>query len=139
METNIPDFIKLPFKYREQMLALALAANRLEVCGLVGGSDNEVKAIYPVPNVADDPAHQFLMGPEQQIETMRRIRDSGQDMIGIFHSHPETEAVPSATDRDKAAYPDMFYFIISLLGEEPALSCFYYNGEAFFETGIVLT
>ncbi len=34
-------------------------------------------------------------------------------MLGIYHSHPGGENVPSATDVERAYYPDVAYFIVS--------------------------
>ena len=45
---------------------------------------------------------------------MRRIRESGQALLGVYHSHPRTAAYPSASDVEMAFYPEAFYFIISL-------------------------
>jgi proteasome lid subunit RPN8/RPN11 len=45
---------------------------------------------------------------------MRRIRESGQTLLGVYHSHPRTPAYPSASDVEMAFYPEAFYFIISL-------------------------
>ena len=138
MENRPPELIKLPLVLKKRMLAHALAEPEVEVCGLAGGSDNLVTSIYPVINIAEDPGHRFLMGPEAQIESMRRIRETGEEMIGIYHSHPDSAAEPSAIDLEMAAYPDLFYFIISLQSREPQLLCFFYDGRAFSKTGITL-
>ena len=138
MENRIPELIKLPLVLKERILAHALADPEVEVCGLVGGSDNLVTSIYPVSNIAQDPGHRFLMSPEGQIESMRRIREAGEDMIGIYHSNPDSAAEPSATDLEMAAYPDLFYFIISLQSRETQLACFLYNGRTFSKTGVTL-
>ncbi len=131
METRIPKSIKIPVQLKEQILEQALSRPVEEVCGLAGGTGNQVNSIYPVTNIAADPKHQFLMAPEEQFETMRRIRESGEEMIGIYHSHPESPAEPSATDIEMAAYPDVFYFIISLRVKQPELVCFHYDGSKF--------
>jgi proteasome lid subunit RPN8/RPN11 len=121
------------------MLEQALSRPVVEVCGLAGGTGNLVSNIYPVTNIAADQKHQFLMAPEEQFETMRRMRKSGEEMIGIYHSHPESPAEPSASDIEMAAYPDVFFFIISLRVKQPELVCFYYDGLKFvrIETEII--
>jgi proteasome lid subunit RPN8/RPN11 len=45
---------------------------------------------------------------------MRRIRETGQSLLGIYHSHPRTPAYPSPADVEMAFYPEAAYFIISL-------------------------
>jgi proteasome lid subunit RPN8/RPN11 len=45
---------------------------------------------------------------------MRRMREAGHQMFGIYHSHPRSKAYPSPTDVKMAFYPEAIYFIISL-------------------------
>jgi proteasome lid subunit RPN8/RPN11 len=139
MKTRIPKSIKIPAVLKSRILEQALSRPVEEVCGLAGGTGNLVKTIYPVTNIATDTKHQFLMAPEEQFEIMRSMRESGEEMIGIYHSHPESLAEPSATDIEMAAYPDVFYFIISLRVKQPELVCYYYDGLKFFriETDII--
>ena len=104
-----------------------------EVCGLLGGTGSRAGSFYPVRNVAADAASEFLMDPEQQIEVMRRMRESGETLVGIFHTHPDSTAVPSAKDLEQAAYPGTRYLILSLAGRDPVLKAYYYDGQAFRE------
>ncbi|MGH2417959.1 MAG: Mov34/MPN/PAD-1 family protein, partial [Candidatus Limnocylindria bacterium] len=43
---------------------------------------------------------------------------AGQDLVGIFHSHTHTPAVPSPTDLRSAQYPDAFYLVATLSDPE---------------------
>jgi len=52
------------------------------------------------------------MDEAQKIDAMRKIREAGEEMFGIYHSHPSSEAVPSVTDIKEAAYPDAVYFCL---------------------------
>jgi len=54
------------------------------------------------------------MEPKQQLKAMKEIRNLGLEMIGIYHSHLETEAYPSAHDVELAYYPEAFYVIVSI-------------------------
>ncbi|MEL6151319.1 MAG: Mov34/MPN/PAD-1 family protein, partial [Chloroflexota bacterium] len=54
------------------------------------------------------------MDPQQQINTMLRWQREALDLIGIYHSHPQTSPIPSQTDIRDAAYPDSAYLIVSL-------------------------
>lgn len=110
---------------------MARASPRLEVCALLGGEDNRLTSIYPVTNIADDPSSRFLLDPEGHIEAMKAMREAGEKLRGIFHSHPAAPATPSATDQALASYPDMFYLIVSLTAAQPELQAHYYDGNAF--------
>ncbi len=42
------------------------------------------------------------------------MRENGEALFAIYHSHPTSPAEPSAIDLELAAYPDALYLIISL-------------------------
>ena len=57
------------------------------------------------------------MDPEQQGEALRRIAERGEELLGIYHSHPKAPAVPSQSDIAQAVhYPDAIRLIVSLDG-----------------------
>jgi len=56
----------------------------------------------------------FAMDPTQQIAAMRAMREGGEELFAIYHSHPDSPPLPSATDLAQANYPDVLYLIISL-------------------------
>src|SRR5690606_3436479 len=76
---------------------------------------------YPMANVAEDPIRRYLMDPEEQFAVLRTMRRRGEELVGIYHSHPATAPVPSATDIDLAYTKDAVYLIVSLAGPRPEL------------------
>jgi proteasome lid subunit RPN8/RPN11 len=42
------------------------------------------------------------------------MRERGEELFGIYHSHPKTPPLPSKSDLAQAAYPEALYLIISL-------------------------
>lgn len=85
-----------------------------ECCGLLSGSNGMITDIHPLRNDADKPETRYSARPEELFAAMRRIREGGQALLGVYHSHPRTPAYPSASDVEMAFYPEAFYFIISL-------------------------
>ena len=126
-----PETLALPAALRRQMLEHALAAPGEEVCGLVGGRRGTLLHYYPVANDAPDRARRFFMNPAEQVDAMRRMRAGGEELMGIFHSHPLAPAEPSAMDLELAAYPGTVYFIASLAGSAPEFKAYRYDGAAF--------
>lgn len=107
--------ICLPRKLTNQLLHLAQLSPEAEVCGLVGADSNGMPAsCYPISNGAATPQNRFLLDAGQQIAAMKQMRDKGESLYAIYHSHPSTPAVPSATDIEQAAYPEALHLIISL-------------------------
>jgi proteasome lid subunit RPN8/RPN11 len=102
---------------RELALALLAEAQRSpaqEVCGLIAARGGTPQRLIPIRNIATDPSRRFEMEPQQQIEALREIRQQGEQLWAIYHSHPDAPARPSARDLDDAAYPDALYLVISL-------------------------
>ncbi len=84
-----------------------------EACGILAGKDYKVEKVYEMVNT-DNSAKTFFMEPKQQLKVMKEIRNLGLEMIGIYHSHLETEAYPSAHDVELAYYPEASYVIVSI-------------------------
>lgn len=106
--------VKLPRTLINGMLSHAQHSPEVEVCGLIASTPDGHFEIYPVANVATEAEHLFRMDPSVQIDAMRHMRDAGEELFAIYHSHPHAPAEPSVRDLAEAAYPDALYLIISL-------------------------
>jgi len=106
--------IQIPRKIANQLLHLAQISPDLEVCGLIGSKQGLPCSCYPIKNTAGQPQQRFQLDPSQQIAAMAKMRDLGEELFAIYHSHPTSPAIPSVTDLNLASYPDAFYLIISL-------------------------
>lgn len=104
----------LPRQLVNQILHQAQASPDLEVCGLITAKDGRPRRCIPVPNVSDQPQRLFAMDPKQQIDAQRRMREQGEELFGIYHSHPHSPAEPSDADLEQAGYPEALYIIVSL-------------------------
>ena len=60
----------------------------------------------------------FEMDPMELFQFFRSLRATENVHLGIYHSHPSTEAYPSTTDVQESFYPDCSYFIVSLKDPE---------------------
>lgn len=107
-----------------------------EVCGWLAGKGSEIGRVYPVPNAAKDPRVEFVMAPEMQLYTMREVRNLGLELIGTYHSHPRTPAVPSLRDRRLAFYPDAAHVIVSLARGAADFRCYRITGSGVFEVAL---
>jgi proteasome lid subunit RPN8/RPN11 len=85
----------------------------LECCGLLGGAVDLFTDYYPLANRAETPVNRFFAAPEEVFQAMRQMRAIGQQLLGIYHSHPDSRAYPSARDIELAFYPEAIYFIFS--------------------------
>lgn len=106
--------ILLPRPLVQQLFHLAQASPDSEICGLISAADGSPRRCYPVANVSGDPAHLFDMDAQGQVQALRDIRERGETLFAIYHSHPYAPPEPSARDREHIGFPEAYYLIISL-------------------------
>lgn len=124
--------LSLPVALRAAILEHAQATPAAEVCGLLGGRGDLVVSRYPIANVATEPADTFEMDAREQLAAFKTMRERGEALSGIYHSHPAGPAEPSARDLEWAAYPGVPYLIVSLATPGvPVLAGFVFDGGAF--------
>lgn len=85
-----------------------------EACGILAGRNGVVEKVYQMQNVSETPATRYFMKPQEQLKVFKEIRKLNLEMVGIYHSHVDSPAYPSATDLELAFYPEAIQIIISL-------------------------
>jgi len=117
--------ITLDASQRDQIFAYARAADPYECCGLIGGENGHAKSIYPLRNVASNSEISYEAAPEELFTAQRQMRERGEQLLAIYHSHPKSQKpFPSETDVKLAYYPAATYLIVGLGGEVPSLRAF---------------
>ena len=117
----------------EKIIEHARAAHPLEGCGLiVGPGPGEGQRFIPMENALAS-ATAYEIDPAQLIRTLRNLRDAGEELVAIYHSHPSGPAHPSRRDIERAYHPDAAYLIVSLAEpEHPRAAVFRISkGESF--------
>ena len=121
----------------DQMIAHAKREAPYEGCGLLAGEGSLVTAFYEIKNlpgndpriielkIPEDRTVRYMMDPAEQFQAIRSMRARGLAMMGIYHSHPHSPAIPSATDIRLAFYPEVFYLIVSLEKRSPDFRAFF--------------
>jgi proteasome lid subunit RPN8/RPN11 len=100
------------------------------------GRDDEIVEAVPARNLAAE-ANRYLVDPQDHISVRRRIRGTGVDLVGFYHSHPHAAARPSATDVAEASYPDHLYLIVAIQGRDPEVRLYRLTGGNFAESPFV--
>jgi proteasome lid subunit RPN8/RPN11 len=106
--------IQISRKITTQLLHLAQISPEQEVCGLIGSINNIASSCYPIENTAEQPERRFHLDAKQQIQAISTMRDKNETLFAIYHSHPCSPAIPSATDIKFATHPEAINLIISL-------------------------
>jgi len=69
-----------------------------ESCALLFGKDSQVSDLFLTENIEKSPVN-FTISNKQLIEGYKIAEEKRVDVIGIFHSHPNSDAFPSDTDK----------------------------------------
>jgi proteasome lid subunit RPN8/RPN11 len=113
--------LTLPAAIAEQLLAHARAELPNEACGLLAGTRSgdamTVLEFHPARNAAASPLR-YDVHPEDLVRIVFGIEDAGRELVGIFHSHVASPAIPSATDLRAAQYPEACHLLASLADPE---------------------
>ena len=96
-----------------EVCAHAREARPAECCGLAGGAAGVARSIYRLTNVAADPLTAYEAAPRELFEAQRLMRERGEELVAIYHSHPRA-ADPSPSERDVrlAYYPRARHLIV---------------------------
>ncbi|GBD30217.1 CysO-cysteine peptidase [bacterium HR32] len=94
-----------------------------ECCGVLAGRNGRVERVRPVAN-ADRSPYTFRMDPHELLRAYQEADAEGLEVVGYYHSHPATPAVPSRTDVARAADPFAVYVIVSLASEPPEVRAY---------------
>ena len=97
-----------------------------ECCGLlIGRFDADgVKIVvetYPISNAREESAkrNRFLIEPAELMRGEKYAASKKLDVVGFYHSHPESPAVPSQYDLEHA-WPMYSYIIVSVMSQKAA-------------------
>lgn len=103
-----------------------------ECCGLIGGIDGKAQAVYRARNAFASP-FSYRVDPTDQYRIIEKeMRERGEELVAIYHSHTKSPAYPSQTDLNEAiSWPEQVYLIVSLQDREaPDVKAFWLkNGE----------
>jgi proteasome lid subunit RPN8/RPN11 len=112
----------LPPEIYELVRREAEAAYPAECCGiLLGALDGAVDGVarrvtqaVPAANASRTPRNHYEIAPLDLIHAERAARQSGVEILGFYHSHPDHPAQPSATDLAEAHWLGASYVITSV-------------------------
>jgi proteasome lid subunit RPN8/RPN11 len=127
----MPETIEIHPDLLADMLDHARQDAPLECCGLLLGVDGRVEESVRTRNVRASRTA-YLIDPAEHLAVMKRVRAEGRTVLGAYHSHPRSPAVPSPTDLGEAHYEDFLYVIVSLADPAaPDVRGYRLNGRNF--------
>ncbi len=92
-----------------------------ECCGALLGRAGVVHDAYALANTTEEgPRRRFLVRPDDYRLAEKRAGETGLELLGFYHSHPDHPARPSQYDLDHA-WPSFSYVIVAVMAGEDTL------------------
>ena len=136
--TIVNKSIILSEKDKEELARHAEAEKPYESCAILVGNETDenwtVKEIVLTENTAKSKVT-FTISPDEEFRVDQIAKESNMEIVCIFHSHPESEAQPSETDK-KFMRVNPFPWIIysGITGE---MNCFILQDENVKQISII--
>lgn len=123
-----------PGRLLAALLERARCSPGQEVCGLLVRDGDGAWHHWPVTNAHESPERAFRMDPAEQIAAFRTLRERAWTLAAIYHSHPDGEAAPSATDAAEAAWETLY--LILAPGAGRPIRGWWWDGGGFTEVAL---
>ncbi|MCC6267534.1 MAG: M67 family metallopeptidase [Dehalococcoidia bacterium] len=131
-EAGMTVAIRLKREHIDAMVAHALEDAPIECCGLLAARDGVVAAVRRAKNKEASP-YRFSIDPLETRKHEQAIDDAGMELVGFYHSHTGSHAVPSPTDiRMMGPFfgPPFVHFVIGVADrEKPEVRVWHIDGS----------
>jgi proteasome lid subunit RPN8/RPN11 len=122
---------------RDAVIAHAREEAPLECCGLLLGTPALVEEAVRAVNLRHSTTA-YLVDPADHFAAIRRARAEGRAVLGAYHSHPRSPAVPSPVDVREAHDRTFVYLIVSLADDRsPDLRAYRLDAARLVETPLL--
>jgi proteasome lid subunit RPN8/RPN11 len=93
----------------------------VEACGILigkaSGSKKTVKRARRTRNILNSESR-YQVDPAEQLKAFEESEKRDQQVLGFYHSHPDSPAFFSEIDRAQAYYPRYSYLVYSVKGRD---------------------
>ena len=94
--------IVLTQKEKNELVTHAIEQQPSESCAMLLGEKIDgawnVKEVFLTENI-DKSQTNFTISPEELLKGYQLAEKMNLELVGVFHSHPNSDAVPSSTDK----------------------------------------
>ncbi len=123
---------------RQELAKYAEAQKPYESCAILVGNETDenwtVKEVVLTENTAKSKVT-FTISPDKEFEVDQKAKKSNMEIVCIFHSHPESEAQPSETDKKFMRVNPFPWIIYS--GTTKEMNCFVLQDENVKQISII--
>jgi proteasome lid subunit RPN8/RPN11 len=130
--------LSLPAELASRLLEHARRGLPNEACALLGGNADQgrVTTVHLARNRLASP-YRYDVHPADVARIVHAIEAAGEDLVGIFHSHPTSPPVPSPTDRREARYAAI-HLIAGISGGQRLLEAWRIERQRMFRLPLAI-
>ncbi len=123
---NMPETrIELDQQMLEEIHSHAVSTYPEECCGLMFGNSTgngvskKVLRLRRMKNTFEpsERYHRYTIEPREFLKAEKQAEESREEIVGIYHSHPNAPAKPSEFDREHA-WPTLSYVVVEVRGSK---------------------
>ena len=113
--------IRIPQRVARIIVDDARAQVPNEACGLIAGDGKTILSAIPLSNAASSKRSSFSFEPDEQLGALKRLDAENLVWMGVYHSHPNSAAIPSTADIEGTSDHGLLQLIVSLKKSKPEL------------------
>ena len=136
--TIVNKSIILSDKDKQELTKYAESEKPYESCAILVGNETDenwtVKELVLTENTTKSEV-MFTISPDKEFEVDQNAKKSNMEIVCIFHSHPESEAYPSETDKKFMRVNPFPWIIYS--GKTEEMNCFILEDENVKQISII--
>jgi len=125
-------------KYVRELSKYAESEKPNEACAILVGNESKndwtVKKLFLTENTTKSRVT-FTISPDKEFEVDQIAKESNMEIVCIFHSHPESEARPSETDKKFMKVNPFPWIIYS--GKTKEMNCYILENENVIQIPII--
>ncbi len=108
-----------------------------EACGLLSGNEQTVQSLWVLQNELKSD-RRFFVSKMVVEETLLKVKNKGERVLVIYHSHPTTAPVPSYTDRMNHPDDGIMMMIVSFKTLPPIVKGYQLQSNSYLERPIFI-
>ncbi len=88
---------------------------------MIAGDGKTIQSAIPLSNAASSKQSRFSFQPDEQLSALKRLDAENLLWMGVYHSHPNSAAIPSIADLEGVSDHGLLQLIVSLKKNKPEL------------------
>jgi proteasome lid subunit RPN8/RPN11 len=130
--------LSIPRAIYKQVIAHALTEAPSECCGFLVGRE-KIERVVPLRNTLASQVA-YNVDAKELLRINRELRAEGFDVLAVYHSHPTSTPVPSASDLAQNGYGETVpHLIIGLRGAVPEMRAWWLGETSYREAEWCIT